>query len=339
MTQPGSNSHCAITGWGVALPTTIVTNDDLSRRLETTDAWIYERTGIRQRFFANDDETTATLAAQAARAAIARAGLFPNDIGLMIVATCTPEQLMPHTGAFVGHELGLSCGSFDINAACSGFVYALEVAVGMARNGIPNVLVVGSETMSRIVDPDDRATAILFGDGAGAAVVSAHASEFESFLSNDLGCDGSATAILGVLAGGSKLPSSQKTLDSGDHFISMNGQEVFKRAVLAVVESCQRALNRASLTCDDVDWFIPHQANIRIITAAASRLNIAMSRTVVNLDRYGNTSSASIPLALFEAVDDGRIRPGDTVLACGFGAGLTTATSVLRWPATTKESR
>ena len=193
------------------------------------------------------------------------------------------------------------------------------------------MLVIGSETMTRIVDPDDRGTAILFGDGAGAAIVSANVSSTPNFLGSDLGCDGASTAILGVLAGGSKLPTTRATIEAGQHFMHMQGQEVFKQAVRAVVDSCQRVLLAAHLTAHDVDWFVPHQANIRIVDAATNRLGIAMDKTVVNLERYGNTSSASIPLAFFEAVDDGRIQPGDLVLLCGFGAGLTWATALIRW--------
>jgi 3-oxoacyl-[acyl-carrier-protein] synthase III len=321
-----------IVGWGTAVPDGRVTNTDLEARVDTSDAWIVERTGIRERRVAGPNETTATLATEAATHAIKRAGLVPTDIDLMIVATVTPEQPIPHTGAFVGETLGLQCGSFDMNAACAGFVYELVVGTSMLQMGYEHVLVVGAETLSRIVDPDDRSTAVLFGDGAGAAVL-APTRETAGVLAWDLGCDGSAAGLLEVRAGGSRLPTTAATLAGREHFLKMAGPEVFRRAVRAVVESAALTLERAGVAASDVAWFVPHQANGRIIEAAANRLGFEPERTLVNIDRYGNTSSASIPLALFEAVDDGRVADGDLVLCSGFGAGMTWASALLRWGA------
>ena len=323
-------ANATIAGYGVAIPDGRLTNKDLEARVDTSDAWIVERTGIRERRIAGPDESTATLATTAAAAAIKSAGLTPTEIDLMIVATASPEQPLPHTGAFVGDRLGLRCGSFDLAAACAGFVYELVVGASMLTTGCRNVLIVGAETVSRLMDPADRATSILFGDGAGAAVL-VPATGDEGILAWDLGCDGSAAHLLEITAGGSRLPASIDTVNAGQHYMTMAGQEVFRRAVRAVVDSAKLTLERAGVTAADVDWFVPHQANIRIIEAASNRLAIPPERTVVNIERYGNTSSASIPLALFEAVDDGRVKPGDLVLLSGFGAGLTWASALLRW--------
>jgi 3-oxoacyl-[acyl-carrier-protein] synthase-3 len=317
-------ASASIIGWGTSVPDARVTNADLEARLDTNDAWIVERTGIRERRVAGPDESTATLAVEAAAQAIKCAGLVPSDIDLMILATATPEQPIPHTGAFVGEMLGLNCGSFDMNAACAGFVYELVVGSSMVQMGYNHVLLVGSETLSRIVDPEDRTTAVLFGDGAGAAVL-APTTETPGLLAWDLGCDGPA--------GGSRLPSSAQTVADRAHFLKMAGQEVFRRAVRAVVDSATATLERAGVDASEVDWFVPHQANGRIIDAAGNRLGFEAERTLVNIDRFGNTSSASIPLALFEAVDDGRVKDGDLVLCSGFGAGMTWASALVRWGA------
>jgi 3-oxoacyl-[acyl-carrier-protein] synthase III len=321
-----------IVGWGTAVPDARVTNADLEARLDTSDAWIVERTGIRERRIAGPNESTATLATEAATQAIKRAGLIPADVDLMIIATVTPEQPIPHTGAFVGETLGLQCGSFDMNAACAGFVYELVVGASMLGMGYEHVLLVGAETLSRIIDPEDRTTTVLFGDGAGAAVL-APMRETPGVLAWDLGCDGSAAGLLEVPAGGSRRPASAATVAGREHYLKMAGQEVFRRAVRAVVDSAMLTLERAGVEASDVAWFVPHQANARIIEAAANRLGFEPGRTLVNIDRFGNTSSASIPLALFEAVDDGRVRAGDLVLCSGFGAGMTWASALLRWGA------
>jgi 3-oxoacyl-[acyl-carrier-protein] synthase-3 len=324
--------RACISGWGTAVPEQRLTNADLERRVDTSDAWIVERTGIRERRVAGDNESTASLAIEAGAAAIKHAGLTPDAIDLMIVATATTEQLIPHTGAFVGDGLGLRCGSFDLNAGCAGFVYELVVGTSMLTAGqLNHVLIVGSETLSRVVDPLDRGTCILFGDGAAAMVLSATPDERLGLLSFDLGVDGSATGLLEVPAGGSRRPASAETVAAGEHYLRMAGQEVFRRAVRIVVDSASIALERAGVTVDDITWFAPHQANVRIIDAAGQRLGIGPERTLVNIDRYGNTSAASIPLVLAEAADDGRLRDGDLVLLSGFGAGLTWGSAVLRW--------
>ena len=321
-----------IIGWGTTVPDARITNADLEARLDTNDAWIVERTGIHERRVAGPGESTASLAVDAAAAAIKCAGLVPSDIDLLIIATATPEQPIPHTGAFVGETLGLNCGSFDMNAACAGFVYELVVGASMVQMGYNRVLLVGSETLSRITDPEDRTTAVLFGDGAGAAVL-APTKDTPGLLAWDLGCDGSAAGILEVPAGGSRLPSSAQTVADRGHYLKMAGQEVFRRAVRAVVDSATATLGRAGVDASDVDWFVPHQANGRIIDAAGHRLGFETERTLVNIDRFGNTSSASIPLALFEAVEDGRVQDGDLVLCSGFGAGMTWASALVRWGA------
>ena len=321
-----------IVGWGTAVPEGRVTNADLEARLDTNDEWIVERTGIRERRVAGPGETTASLGVEAATHAIKRAGLVPSDIDLLIVATATPEQSMPHTGAFVGDALGLSCGSFDVSAACAGFVYELVIGAAMVQMGYQHVLIVGSETLSRIVDPEDRTTAVLFGDGAGAAVLSP-TRETPGMLAWDLGCDGSAAGLLEIPGGGSRMPTSPATIADRQHYMKMSGQEVFRRAVRAVVESATVTLAQADVDAADVAWFVPHQANLRIIEAAASRLGFEPERTIVNIGQFGNTSAASIPLALFEAVDDGRVRDGDLVLCSGFGAGMTWASALVRWGA------
>jgi 3-oxoacyl-[acyl-carrier-protein] synthase-3 len=332
MSGRGAGLGATIVGWGTAVPEQRLTNADLEARVDMTDRWIVERTGIRERRQAGGHETTATLGTAAAAAAIKRAGLTPADIDLLIVATATPEQPIPHTGAFVGEALGLDCGSFDLSAACAGFVYELVVGSSMLLSGYRHVLVVGAETLSRIVDPLDRTTAVLFGDGAGAAVLARSASQ-PGLLGWDLGCDGSAAGLLEIPAGGSRRPASADTVAGREHYLKMAGQEVFRRAVRAVVDSASATLARAGLAPADVSWFVPHQANARIIDAAAQRLGFGPERTLVNIDRYGNTSSASIPLALFEAVDDGRVADGDLVLCSGFGAGMTWASAVIRWGA------
>lgn len=324
--------RACIAGWGTAVPDQRLTNADLERLVDTTDEWIVERTGIRERRIAAPGETTASLAIEAGTAALKQAGITPGDIDLLIVATATPEQPIPHTGAFVGEGLGLRCGSFDINAGCAGFVYELVAGAAMlAAGGLGHVLVIGAETLSRIVDPTDRGTCIIFGDAAAALVLEGASDDAPGILGWDLGCDGSAAGLLEIQAGGSRLPSTAATIAAGQQFVKMQGQEVFRRAVRAVVESAGSALEHAGVTAADIAWFVPHQANVRIIEAAANRLRIPLERTVVNLDRYGNTSAASIPLAMAEAADDGRFADGDLVLLSGFGAGMTWGSVVLRW--------
>lgn len=300
-----------ITGWGSALPEKVITNDDLAGMMDTSDEWIRERTGIRERRVGG---TTAGLAIDAARQALDRAGVTPDDIDLLILATTTPDQTIPASSATVQTGLGLRCGAFDINAACAGFVYAMVTASGFLETGLQRVLVIGSDTLSRVTDWTDRGTAILFADGAGAVVL--ERSDEPTLLGWDLGCDGTARHMLDC--------------DVGGH-IHMDGREVFRRAVRAVVASAEAALQRAGVTASDIDWLVPHQANIRIIQSAADKLGIPMERAIEVLSYTGNTSAASIPLALAAAADDGRLKPGDLLLLSGFGAGMTWASAVLRW--------
>jgi 3-oxoacyl-[acyl-carrier-protein] synthase-3 len=324
--------RACVGGWGTAVPEKLVTNADMEERVDTTDAWIVERTGIRERHVAAPTDTTASLAIDAGTAAIKQAGIPPDAVDLLIVATASPEQPIPHTGAFVGEGLGLRCGSFDLGAGCAGFVYMLVVGSSLLTTGnLDHVLIVGAEIISRIIDPDDRATCILFGDGAAAAVLSRSPDDGPGVLAWDLGCDGSAAGLLEIRAGGSRMPATAETIAAGEQYLKMQGQEVFRRAVRVVVESARTTLDRAGVAASDVAWFIPHQANIRIIESASSRLGIEADRTIVNIDRYGNTSAASIPLALAEAADDGRLRDGDLVLMSGFGAGMTWASALLQW--------
>jgi 3-oxoacyl-[acyl-carrier-protein] synthase-3 len=314
----------------MAVPERRVTNFDLAELVDTNDAWITERTGIKERRFAGDGETTATLAIEAGMAAIKDAGIDPGDIGLCIVATCTSEQPIPPTSSFVQEGLGLRCGAFDIDAACSGFVYALVAGASMVAAGaMGSVLVIGSETLTRVVDPTDRSTIVLFGDGAGAVVLTP--SDEVSLLAWDLGCDGSLTGLLGIPAGGSRQPVTPEALAAGDHWLKMDGREVFRRAVRVIVDSARATLDQAGITAGDVDLFVPHQANVRIIDSAANKLGLPPEKTFVNIDRYGNTSAASVPIALAEAADAGRLKKGDLVLLSGFGAGMSWASALLRW--------
>jgi 3-oxoacyl-[acyl-carrier-protein] synthase-3 len=324
--------RACIAGWGSAVPEGRLTNAELEARVETSDEWIVERTGIRERRIAGEGETTASLAVAAGAAAIKSAGITPDAVDLLVIATATPEQPIPHTGAFVGDGLGLHCGSFDMNVGCAGFIYGLVTGSALLQAGnLRHVLVIGAETLSRIVDPRDRGTCILFGDGAAAVVLAPTTDDGPGILGWDTGCDGSATGLLGIPAGGSRLPATPDTIDEGLQYIKMQGQEVFRRAVRAVVDSANLAMERAGVTSTDIDWFIPHQANLRIIEAAANRLGIDREHTIVNIDRYGNTSAASIPLAMTEAADAGRLEDGDLILMSGFGAGMSWGSAVIRW--------
>ena len=302
-----------ITGIGIAVPDTVVTNADLEQLMDTNDEWIVERTGIRERRWG--DRGPSSLATEACRNAMDNAGVGPADIDLLILATCSPEFTLPGSSAQVQHDLGLTCGAFDLGAACSGFMYSMVTAHAFFNMGMNRILIVGSEQLSRIIDKHDRGTAILFGDGAGAAVIEACEGEGD-LLSFDLGVDGSAVSALFTVPG---------------QFTQMDGKEVYRKAVRAVVETAKLALERAKMTIDDIDWVIPHQANRRIIEAAMSRLHWPMERTSTSLEWYGNTSAASIPLALHHELEQGHIKPGDHVLMCGFGAGMTWASAVIRW--------
>src|ERR1700733_12800016 len=310
MTVPGRGG--IITGWGIAVPDKVVTNEDLSATLDTNDAWIVERTGIRERRIGG---TTSGLAIEAGLAALEKAGRRPDEIDAVILATTTPDQIVPGTSATVQDGIGITGGAFDVNAACSGFVYALTVAHGMLAVGAERLLVIGSETLSRITDWDDRSVAVLVGDGAGAVVLEAVDGPGQ-LLSWNLGSDGSLRHLLKCDHGG---------------YLFMDGKEVFRKAVRVVVDSAEQAIAEAGLATSDIDLIVPHQANLRIINAACQRLGIPEDKAVVVIDRYGNTSSASIPLALVDALEAGRLHKGDRVLLSGFGGGMTWASAVLRW--------
>jgi len=301
-----------ITGWGIALPDTVVTNAHYEARLDTSDEWIVERTGIKVR---HQGGTTSGLAVESAERALERSGRRGEEIDLLVLATTTPDQLVPATSSWVHNELGCRGAAFDLNAACSGFVYGLVTAVALLDSGHNRALVVGSDTLSQITDQNDRSTAILFADGAGAVVIEATEGE-PLILAHDLGLDGSLTSILYCDRGGS---------------IVMEGRELFRRAVRATVESAQRVLKQADITIDEIALFVPHQANIRIIDAVGQRLGIDPDRYAICLDHTGNTSAASCAIALAEAADAGRIADGDLILFSGFGAGMTWASAVVRW--------
>lgn len=323
----------AITGWGMALPETIVTNADLEARLDTSDKWIVERTGIRERRIGG---TTIDLAVQAGTQALKRAagdtGEAASDIDLLIVSTNTPDPPVPATAAYVQDALGLKCGVFDLNSGCSGFIYALIAGNGMISAGMKRILVIASDTVSRIVDQNDRSTAILFGDGAGACILEAKEHIKSAGAYSEMG-ENPTSDVLGWDLGSDGYAAKFLYRNHGSYVV-MDGREVFKRAVRATAESAQKALEMARTSPEEIAWFIPHQANLRIIEAVGQRISIPLERTVVNIDRTGNTSSASIPLAIAEAAEDGRLKPGDKLLMSGFGAGLTWASSVVRWNGT-----
>jgi 3-oxoacyl-[acyl-carrier-protein] synthase-3 len=320
-----------LAGLGGAVPHRRLTNAELERQVDTSDAWIVERTGIRERRVLADGLGTTDLAVAAAQSALTDAGVRAGDIDLLVVATCTPDQPLPSTASLLAGRLGITGAAFDLNAACSGWVYALINASAMlAATGGRAALVVGADVMSRWLDPGDRTTLPLFGDGAAAAVV-LPGSGGSGLLAWDLGVDGEAAPLLEVTAGGSRNPTTPETLAAGEQYLKMQGREVFRRAVRAVERSCRAVLLGAGVAASDVDVFVPHQANARILDAILPRLGIPPHRTVVNIDRYGNTSAASVPLALCEAAAAGRLADGDLVLIAGFGAGMTWASALLRW--------
>lgn len=327
-----------VAGWGAALPERRVTNDDLALTLDTTDAWITARTGIKERRVGGVGESTGPLAISAARQALARARMTADELDLVVVATTTPEQPVPSTAALVAGALGTSAGAFDLNGACAGFVYGLVVCGSLMETGVArNVLLIGADTLTRTVDPTDRGTAVLFGDGAGAVVLmrddtpAAGGNGPGGLVACDLVDDPDATELLYVKAGGSARPASLETLAAGEHYLQMDGRELFRRAVRAVSDSVCRTLDTAGLTPADVDLFVPHQANARIIDAVLARVGLPTERTVQTVDRHGNTSAASVPLALSDVAETGELRDGSLLLTTGFGAGLTVGTALLRW--------
>jgi 3-oxoacyl-[acyl-carrier-protein] synthase-3 len=322
----------AVAGLSAYIPTRVKTNAEFESSLDTSDTWIQERTGIRERHVAGPEDTTAGMAAAASRGALAEAGLKAEDVDLIVVATASPDRLMPATACDVQALLGAKrAAGFDLGAACPGWLYGLVVAESMIVAGAAKrALVVGSETLSAIIDPTDRATAVLFGDGAGAAVLVATEGE-HGILSSYLKTDGGLAGLLYRPGGGAAHPPSEEMIKDHSYFLKMAGREVFKAAVRAMADAAACALERAGLTGDQVDLLVPHQANIRIIEATANHANIPMERVFVNVDRYGNTSSASIPIALDEARKCGRLKPGTIALLVSFGAGLTWGAVVIRW--------
>lgn len=326
------NIRAAITGTGAYLPGRIMTNDDISRIVETSDEWIFPRTGIRRRHIAAPGEHVSDMAAAAGREALERAGLKPEDVDLLVVPTITPDTPLPAVACHVQKKLGLvNATCFDLNAACSGFIYALEVVRNFILTGSARrALVIGAEKMSAITDWTDRSTCILFGDGAGAAVVERREDADCGVLSSATGTDGSLAHLLYIEAGGSAMPTTAETLAQRRGFVKMDGHAIFKFAVRNMVSIAERAIKEAGLTPEDIDWIVPHQANMRIIATAAKNLGITFEKTVNTIEDTGNTTAASIPIALHSGVADGRIKPGDTVLFAAFGAGLTWGAAVVR---------
>ena len=321
-----------ITGWGMSVPEAVLTNDDLAKIVDTNDAWIRERTGIRERRIARENQFPSTLGAEAALKALEVANVKPADVDLIICATSSPEHFFPATACLIQDAIGADkAGAFDLSAACSGFIYAVNMAAQSIRSGsIRTALVVGAETLSRFVNWKDRNTCILFGDGAGAFVLQA-SERPGGVLSAVMRSDGSGGDLLSVPAGGSRHPAAEATIHAGEHFIHMDGREVFRFATRVMASSTKEAVEAAGLTLDQVQCIVPHQANIRIIEAAARGLKLPMEKFVVNLDRYGNTSTASIPIAMVEAVAGGRIKPGDKLVMVGFGGGLTWGAMAAEW--------
>jgi 3-oxoacyl-[acyl-carrier-protein] synthase-3 len=324
-----------ITGWGMYAPERVLTNADLERVVDTSDEWIQSRTGIRERRIAAPHETTATLSAIAGKRAIAVAGLEPDDIDIILVATLTPDYWMPSTGALVKEAIGNTrAAAMDVMAACSGFVYAYSVADAYIRSGMfKNALVIGAETLSRFLDYSDRGTCILFGDGAGAVVLSASDEAGGGLQGLEMTTDPDGAYMIWLPSGGSRSPVSGQTLARGEHFVRMEGKETYRYATKTMATTALKAIERAGWQPDEIDLFIPHQANVRIIESVAKGLGLPMEKMFVNLDRYGNTSAASVPIALAEAVDSGRIRIGDKVVLVAFGAGLTSGGIAMEWTA------
>ena len=323
----------AVASTGRGIPEKVMTNHDFaSIGIETSHEWIFERSGIVERHLAADDETTASMAATAAHQAMERAGVHPGQLDAIVLSTATPDRLLPSTAVDLQAELGATrAAAFDIGAACSGWIYGMTVAEGMIATGTAEtILVVGAEKMSSIVDWKDRATCVLFGDGAGAVVLQ-RARTGKGILSTFLRSDGKLAELLYRPAGGAKIPMSAQVLEERGQFVKMAGREVFKHAVRSMSEAADRALDGARLTGADIDLLIPHQANVRIIEATAKHSNISMDKVYVNVDRYGNTSSASIPIAIDEAIEKGIIKDGSTVMLVAFGAGFTWASMIIRF--------
>ncbi|AGB41366.1 3-oxoacyl-(acyl-carrier-protein) synthase III [Halobacteroides halobius DSM 5150] len=327
-----SSRRAKVAGLGSYVPDQVLTNSDLEELVDTSDEWITQRTGIKERRVVKEDVTASDLGYQAAQKAIENADIDKDKLDLILVATSTPDYVgFPSTACLIQDKLGLpGIPAFDVAAACTGFIYALSVASQYIETGAyDNILVIGSEALSKVIDWEDRGTCVLFGDGAGAAVLTP--AQSGGILTNHLGADGSKSDVLKIPGGGSCNPLSQQLLDEGNHYLEMEGSAVFKFAVRILGKAAQNALQQIGLNRDDIDYLIPHQANIRIIDSAAKRLRLDKEQIYVNLDKYGNTSAASIPLALDEAAKKNKIKQGDIVVLVGFGAGLTWGATVLEW--------
>jgi 3-oxoacyl-[acyl-carrier-protein] synthase III len=326
--------HAHVTGWGRYAPAQVLTNADLERMVDTNDEWIRTRTGIRERRVAAAHETTASMGAVAALRAIRTAGIDPDDVDLILLATLTPDYWMPSTAALVKEAIGnTKAAAFDVMAACSGFVYAFSTAQAYINAGLAqHVVVIGAELLTRFLDYTDRGTCILFGDGAGAVVLSA-SDQPGGALGIELTTDPQGAYMIWLPAGGAKAPPSADTIARGEHYVRMEGNATYRFATKTMATTALESIRRSGLTPDDIDLFIPHQANIRIIEAVAKGLDLPMERIFVNLDRYGNTSAASVPIALAEAVNEGRVRVGDNVTMVAFGAGFTSGAVTVEWTA------
>ena len=328
-------THAAITGVGAYLPPHVLTNEDLERMVDTSDEWIVSRTGIRERHVVSEGQATSDLAAEAARVALNDAGCSPEDIDLFVVGTSSPDMVFPSTACLAAAKVGLSCPSLDVMAACTSFIYALHHATAAIESGrARRALVVGAEAFTRLIDFTDRGTCVLFGDGAGAFVL--EASDEAGVLGIDLGADGSRPDILHVPAGGSAMPATCERLEQGLQFVQMNGSEVFKFAVRVIPKTTKNALAASGLSVDDITWLVPHQANQRILDTVADRLGVPHERVISTIESMGNTSAASIPLAVHHLYTVGNLSRGDVLALVGFGAGLTWGAAVVRW---TKEAR
>lgn len=325
------DKRAGITGLGIYLPEKILNNHDLEKMVETTDEWILTRTGIRERRLAASGESASDLGSRAALRAIQDAGLTPQQVELIIVATITPDMFFPSTACLIQEKIGAKCGAFDMAAACSGFPYALSVAEAFVRGGgYNNILVVGTEVLSGFIDWKDRSTCVLFGDGAGAAVVS-EAKNGHGIRASYLGSDGAQAELLKIPAGGSKIPPSEESVRAGLHYLKMQGSEVFKVAVRTMEDAVHEVLRRGGLTTQDIDCLIPHQANLRILQAVGERLEIPPEKVFINVEKYGNMSSASTAVALYEAVKQKKVKPGSNVVLVAFGGGLTWASCLIKW--------
>ena len=321
-----------IIGTGSFLPKKVLTNFDLEKMVDTSDEWITTRTGIKERRIIEEDKNSSDMAIEASKLALKDADLEPADIDLVIVATMTSDMITPSTACIVQDKLGCkNAAAFDLSAACSGFVYGMSVAYGLIKSGVyKNILLVATEAMSRILDWKDRGTCILFGDGAGAAIIS-EVPEGRGIIAMELGSDGSGKDSLLIPSGGTASPMTHEKLDNKEQYLKMEGSEVFKFAVRKIDETCKNLLKKCELESNDIDLFIPHQANTRIIDSAVKKLKIPKEKTFVNLNKYGNMSAASIPVALDEALKEGKIKDGDNILLVGFGGGLTWGSSILKW--------